>query len=60
MNFFCALFGGIALAFALVELLPPDVLTPPDGSPVEADTMSSAGRVLIRFAIHPSPRGSSD
>jgi inorganic phosphate transporter, PiT family len=27
------LFGGIALAFALVELLPPDVLTPPDGSP---------------------------
>jgi inorganic phosphate transporter, PiT family len=33
MNFFGVLFGGIALAFALVELLPPDVLTTPDRSP---------------------------
>jgi PiT family inorganic phosphate transporter len=27
------LVGGIAVAYALVEILPPDVLTPPDGSP---------------------------
>ena len=33
MNFVGALVGGIAVAYALVEILPPDVLTPPDGSP---------------------------
>jgi PiT family inorganic phosphate transporter len=33
MNFLGVLFGGIAVAYALVELLPPDVLSPPDGSP---------------------------
>jgi PiT family inorganic phosphate transporter len=33
MNFTGVLVGGIAVAYALVEILPPDVLTPPDGSP---------------------------
>jgi PiT family inorganic phosphate transporter len=33
MNFVGVMAGGIAVAYALVEILPPDVLTPPDGSP---------------------------
>jgi PiT family inorganic phosphate transporter len=33
MNLVGVLVGGISVAYALVEILPPDVLTPPDGSP---------------------------
>lgn len=33
MNLIGVLVGGISVAYALVEILPPDVLTPPDGSP---------------------------
>jgi PiT family inorganic phosphate transporter len=33
MNFLGVLLGGIAVAYALVEILPADVLSPPDGSP---------------------------
>jgi PiT family inorganic phosphate transporter len=33
MNFLGVLLGGIAVAYALVELLPPEVLSPPNGSP---------------------------
>ncbi|MEM5434378.1 inorganic phosphate transporter [Paraburkholderia diazotrophica] len=33
MNFIGVLAGGIAVAYALVRILPPEVLTPPDGSP---------------------------
>jgi inorganic phosphate transporter, PiT family len=33
MNFIGVLVGGISVAYALVEILPPDTLTPPDGSP---------------------------
>jgi PiT family inorganic phosphate transporter len=33
MNFVGVMVGGISVAYALVEILPPDVLTPPDGSP---------------------------
>src|ERR1700690_1644533 len=33
MNFIGVLVGGIAVAYALVQILPPDVLTPPDGAP---------------------------
>ncbi len=36
MNFVGVLVGGIAVAYALVELLPPNVLSPPDGSPAVA------------------------
>lgn len=32
MNFVGVIVGGIAVAYALVELIPPDVLSPPDGS----------------------------
>jgi PiT family inorganic phosphate transporter len=31
MNFAGVLLGGIAVAYALVELIPPDVLSPPNG-----------------------------
>jgi len=33
MNLVGVLVGGISVAYALVEILPPDVLTPPDGAP---------------------------
>jgi len=33
MNFAGVMVGGIAVAYALVGILPPDVLTPPDGAP---------------------------
>lgn len=33
MNFLGVLVGGISVAYALVEILPPDVLTPPNGAP---------------------------
>ncbi len=31
LNFIGVIVGGIAVAYALVELIPPDVLSPPDG-----------------------------
>jgi PiT family inorganic phosphate transporter len=31
MNFLGVIAGGIAVAYALVELIPPEVLSPPDG-----------------------------
>ncbi len=33
LNFLGVLLGGVAVAYTLVELLPPDVLTPPNGNP---------------------------
>src|ERR1700753_212473 len=36
MNFAGVLIGGIAVAYALVELLPAEVLSPPDGGPAVA------------------------
>nr|WP_294551128.1 inorganic phosphate transporter [uncultured Rhodopila sp.] len=36
LNFLGVVLGGIAVAFTLVELLPPDVLTPPNGNPAIA------------------------
>ena len=33
LNFLGVIVGGISVAYALVEILPPDVLTPPDGAP---------------------------
>jgi PiT family inorganic phosphate transporter len=36
MNFFGVLLGGIAVAYALVELIPAEVLSPPDGGPAVA------------------------
>jgi len=36
LNFAGVMLGGIAVAYTLVELIPPDVLTPPDGNPAIA------------------------
>jgi inorganic phosphate transporter, PiT family len=36
MNFVGVLVGGIAVAYALVEMLPAEVLSPPDGGPAVA------------------------
>ena len=36
MNFVGVVVGGIAVAYALVQLLPADVLSPPSGSPAVA------------------------
>jgi PiT family inorganic phosphate transporter len=36
MNFIGVLVGGIAVAYALVGILPPEVLSPPDGDPAVA------------------------
>jgi inorganic phosphate transporter, PiT family len=40
MNFIGVLVGGIAVAYALVELLPAEVLSPPDGGPAIAMLVS--------------------
>jgi hypothetical protein len=40
MNFIGVLLGGIAVAYALVELLPAEVLSPPDGGPAIAMLVS--------------------
>jgi len=36
LNFAGVMLGGIAVAYTLVELIPPDALTPPDGNPALA------------------------
>jgi inorganic phosphate transporter, PiT family len=43
MNFVGVVAGGIAVAYALVELIPPEVLSPPDGS-------VAAGMLVAIFA----------
>jgi len=40
MNFLGVMIGGIAVAYTLVELLPPEVLSPPDGGPAVAMLVS--------------------
>jgi PiT family inorganic phosphate transporter len=40
LNFVGVMAGGIAVAYALVELLPADVLSPPDGGPAVAMLLS--------------------
>src|SRR5580700_8952839 len=40
MNFLGVMVGGIAVAYALVELLPAEVLSPPDGGPAVAMLVS--------------------
>lgn len=40
LNFLGVLLGGIAVAYALVELLPAEVLSPPDGAPAVAMLVS--------------------
>jgi PiT family inorganic phosphate transporter len=43
LNFIGVIAGGIAVAYALVELIPPEVLSPPDGS-------AAAGMLVAVFA----------
>jgi inorganic phosphate transporter, PiT family len=47
MNFVGVLVGGIAVAYALVELLPPEVLSPPDGAPAVAMLISLFVAALV-------------
>jgi inorganic phosphate transporter, PiT family len=47
MNFVGVLVGGIAVAYALVELLPPEVLSPPDGGPAVAMLISLLVSALV-------------
>jgi len=47
MNFIGVLLGGIAIAYALVELLPAEVLSPPDGGPAVAMLVSLFVAALI-------------
>lgn len=45
LNFLGVGLGGVAVALALVELPPPDVLTPPNGNPAIA--------MLLAFSLNP-------
>src|SRR5580698_3240000 len=47
MNFIGVLVGGITVAYALVELLPAEVLSPPDGGPAVAMLISLFVAALI-------------
>lgn len=47
MNFVGVMVGGIAVAYALVELLPAEVLSPPDGGPAVAMLVSLFSAALI-------------
>jgi PiT family inorganic phosphate transporter len=47
LNFLGVVLGGVAVAFTLVELLPPDVLTPPNGNPAIAMLLSLFLSALI-------------
>ncbi len=47
MNFIGVLVGGIAVAYALVELIPPEVLSPPDGGPAVAMLVSLFSAALL-------------
>ncbi len=47
LNFIGVLVGGIAVAYALVEILPPDVLTPPDGAPAVPMLVSIFAAALL-------------
>jgi inorganic phosphate transporter, PiT family len=46
MNFLGVLLGGIAVAYGLVEILPPDVLSPPNGFPAVPMLVSLFGTAL--------------
>ncbi|KXV60406.1 phosphate transporter [Acetobacter tropicalis] len=46
MNFLGVLAGGLSVAYALVELLPPDALSPPDGAPAVPMLLAMFGTAL--------------
>lgn len=47
MNFSGVLLGGVAVAYTLVELLPPDVLSPPNGNPAIAMLFALFASALV-------------
>jgi PiT family inorganic phosphate transporter len=47
MNFLGVMIGGIAVAYALVELLPAEVMSPPDGGPAVAMLVSLFAAALF-------------
>src|ERR1700728_1543170 len=47
LNFADVMIGGIAVAYALVELLPAEVLSPPDGGPAVAMLVSLFAAALL-------------
>jgi PiT family inorganic phosphate transporter len=47
MNFLGVMLGGVAVAYTMVELLPPEVLTPPNGNPATAALLSLFVGALI-------------
>src|SRR3984957_18696628 len=47
LNFAGVMIGGIAVAYALVELLPAEVLSPPDGGPAVAMLVSLFAAALL-------------
>lgn len=47
MNFIGVLIGGIAVAYALVELIPPQVLTPPNGGVAAAMLVAVFAAALV-------------
>jgi hypothetical protein len=48
MNFIGVIAGGIAVAYALIELFPPDVPSPPNGRRGSVNGMATAG--IVRCA----------
>jgi len=47
LNFAGVLLGGLAVAFTLIDLIPPDVLTPPDGNPALGMLMSLFASAIV-------------
>jgi hypothetical protein len=55
MNFAGVLIGGISVAYALVEILPPEVLSPPSGAPAVApgSRTDPAGVIVTSEIVRP-------
>lgn len=47
MNFAGVLLGGVAVTYTMVELLPPDVLSPPNGNPATAMLLALFTAALV-------------
>ena len=52
MNFVGVVVGGISVAYALVELLPAEVLSPPSGAPAECWSPFYLRAILERRQVY--------
>jgi inorganic phosphate transporter, PiT family len=52
MNFIGVLVGGIAVAYALVELIPPEVLSPPNGGLAAGMSLRFSCRLWPGTSVH--------